>query len=493
MLRSVRIKFIFLSTLFITISVGIPMLYLINQLDRNFDQRSRALIQTSLDMIHYSLYQVMEKGMHADVQEIVDGISLNKSIKYFRLYDSSDKILFSSTKNETGKKFSDFDPNHPKFEEDPKWEITYIKKGRFYTASEPIRNDKFCQSCHGNKKVIAYIDIHTDLTSAESQFSSGLNNILYVGVGIILILIFGLLIIFNNFINKPINKFIFALDEVEQGSLSIQLDESKPDEFGKLNRHFNSMIKNLNSSRNRLEEMHLEQLQHTDKLVSIGELTSETAHEINNYAAIIMSRVDFLLLELQQKENLKYYKEDLIVILDQIKNINLITGNILKHSKRTIQKDQLVDLVKIVENCIALLQPLIKKKQAHIIKHFEANPLVIYGNAMMWQEAFTNLILNSLDFISEKGTIEITTEIVNENDEAEIYFSDNGTGIDPENIDQIFSPFYTTKTNEKGTGLGLYIVKKICDKHDAKIKCSSELNIGTKFSIKFKINRKPNA
>lgn len=487
MFHSVRIKFIVLSTLFISISVGIPLIYLINQMDRNFDQRSKALIQTSLDMIHYSLYQVMTKGMHADVQEIVDGISLNKNIKHFRLYNSTDKVLFSSNKNEIGKKFSDFDSNHPKFEENPNWEIKYIKKGRFYSASEPIKNGELCQRCHGNKKIIAYIDLHADLTSAETQFSSGVNNILYVGVGIIFILIFGLIIIFNNFINKPINKFIIALDEVEKGNMSIQLNEKDLDEFGKLNKHFNSMITNLNSSKNRLEEMHLEQLQRTDKLVTLGELTSETAHEINNHSAIIMSRVDYLTMEMQIDSSLKKYEEDMIVILNQIKNINLITGNILRHSKKTSDKFEEIDLTKTVEGCLTLLKPLLEKKRIKIVKNYQsANPFIL-GNSLQIEQALTNIILNSIDVLENGG--EVTISISDNDNSIELSVTDNGSGIEPELIDQIFSPFFTTKTNEKGTGLGLYIVKKICEKHNAEISCSSVKGKQTTFKITFLTKR----
>lgn len=486
MIHSVRGKFIFFSTLFITLSVGVPLFFLVNQIDKNFEQRSKALLMTTLDMLHYGLYHVMTIGEHKDVQGIVEGITLNRSIKNLRLYDHSGKILYSSNKKEIGTTIKTIDPKHAYFGESEQWNIKFLKKEGQYSASEPLLNKELCQNCHGDKKVIAFIDVDADLTKAELQFSTGVTHIIFLGITVTLLLIAGLYIIFNKFVNKPIKEFAAALDEVERGNLSLKLNDQKSDEFGTLHRDFNSMVKTIRESKTKLEEMHLEQLQRTDKLVTLGELTSETAHEINNFSAIIMSRVDYLSLAIQQDENLKKYAEDLEVILKQITNINHITGNILKHSKQSSNAIEAISLQKVIDECVSLLAPLIRKKDIKVVKKYEVSNPIINGDSLLLEQAFTNLILNSLDFLEKDGELTISIRELTADKFMEVKISDNGCGIEEKYLDQLFSPFFTTKTKERGTGLGLYIVKKICDKHNAVIKCSSVFGRGTIFTIIFK-------
>ena len=74
----------------------------------------------------------------------------------------------------------------------------------------------------------------------------------------------------------------------------------------------------------------------------------------------------------------------------------------------------------------------------------------------------------------------------NEIRKIQLIISDDGKGIDEHNLEKIFTPFFTTKTGNKGTGLGLYIVRNICKNHNAEISCESKINSGTTFIIRFK-------
>ena len=84
-----------------------------------------------------------------------------------------------------------------------------------------------------------------------------------------------------------------------------------------------------------------------------------------------------------------------------------------------------------------------------------------------------------------RGKLNITIKCLS-NSDREVTITDDGPGMDSDVRDQIFSPFFTTKSAEKGTGLGLYIVKNICKNHDAEIECTSEPGKGTIFTIIFK-------
>jgi signal transduction histidine kinase len=247
------------------------------------------------------------------------------------------------------------------------------------------------------------------------------------------------------------------------------------------------MVNKLRESKTRIEELHAEQLQRADRLVTLGELTAEMAHDINNHTAIIMSRADYLNLETTTDKKISDYSEDLNTILYQSNQVSKITGTILRHSKKYPKLNQKIDLVSTVVDCLNILNPLIVKNKIIVTKKIPGNSVIILGDQLDIEQAIMNLLTNAFDAIENDGRIEI---VVDKNSDGKIVLSinDNGSGIEPSVLDQIFQPFFTTKSIERGTGLGLYIVKKICDNHSAEITCKSELGIGTTFTIQFKGN-----
>jgi signal transduction histidine kinase len=108
--------------------------------------------------------------------------------------------------------------------------------------------------------------------------------------------------------------------------------------------------------------------------------------------------------------------------------------------------------------------------------------LEVYGSVVGLNQVMMNLITNSLDAMPHGGRVRLDGG----GDEETVYFSvaDEGTGIPPSVRDRIFDPFFTTKEVGKGTGLGLYIVKKEIDRHGGKVAVRTEANRGTVFEIR---------
>ena len=230
-----------------------------------------------------------------------------------------------------------------------------------YSMTEPIVNEPKCMKCHGNKKIIAYVDIDTYLTRAERNFYTGSVHLLYLAIVIIFLLIIGFYFLFNKFINKPLHEFLKALEEVEKGNLSTRLQVNRHDEFGILDTHFNKMVSNLEKSKTEIENLHYSQLQRADKLVTLGELAAEIAHEINNPIAIILSRVDYLQMLATEEKEIKQYSEDFDTIQSQITKISKITGSILKYSKKCSKDFKLIELTGVMEESLKTLGPLMEK------------------------------------------------------------------------------------------------------------------------------------
>lgn len=485
MFSTIRSKFIITSVLFVILSAGIPIYILLHQFSENFNQRSRIMLNSTTKLLKYELYNAM---MHGDknIQDISTTLGSLDNVLHIRIFNESGVIKYASRTSEIGKNISEIDPTHIVLGNLDKASIRLIGRNDAYSLSEPIINEERCQSCHGvENKPIAFLDLDTHLTKAETVFFTGSYHFLFLGIAVVIILSIGLYLIFTQLIIKPLTGLNKALKTVEEGNFELNLPSNRNDEIGKVYKRFNLMLQKLKTSKEKIEELHFEQLQRADRLTTLGELTSQVAHEVNNHTAVIMSRTDFLEMEISRQPELNSYKEDFKSILDQTNKISSITKNLLRHSKQSPSNKEKIDLRKTIEHSILILQPLLKKKKIVCSFNSELQNAEVIADELQIEQVITNLILNAADAVVEDGKIEVTLTSDNEN-RLLITVKDSGQGIDPEAMDKIFSPFYTSKPHGKGTGLGLYIVQNICKSHGIEITCESDLGSGTTFKLQFK-------
>jgi signal transduction histidine kinase len=444
------------------------------------------MLDTSLDVVRYGLKYAMMTGKQADLQTVINDISQKEGVYNIRIFNGEGVIKFASIPEEINKNIKALAPHHFDFRK-PESNLKVIsdKSGKkIYSNTEPLFNEGLCQSCHKEDGIIAYLDIDTDLTSAETKFYTGSVHMIFLGWAVLLVLLVGLYFIFNRFINAPLQQLMVALNKVEGGDINVSLTVNRDDEIGTVNKHFNAMTYKLRSSKEQIEQLHLEELQRVNRLKILGELTSETAHEVNNHIAIIMSRTDYLNLEFQKYPQLLKYSEDLEVLLDQSSKISEINGNILKYSKKSKIEYDDVNLGDVLKEFTNIYTPLLLKKNIRLITDINIDGATINGNSIQVNQILTNLVTNAADELSDNGEISISLSGNNEN-KVVLEVKDNGPGIGESLLEEIFSPFFTTKTKKNNTGLGLYIVKKICEQHKAVIICESKINSGTSFKITF--------
>ena len=484
MFRTVKSKFIFFTIIFILLSVGIPTFFLIIQFRKNFEQRSEAMLDTTLDVLMAGVEDVMLMSEQKNVDRIVEQVSAIKTVEHLRIFDKNGIILYSSNKSELGKELDKIAPHHIIKDKLNERVISRLKGEGIYSVSLPIMNKAPCQKCHGQDPVIAFVDIDSNLTQAEQNFYTGYFHIVFLAIAIVLILCFGFYYIFNHLINKPLAQFISAMEEVEKGNLDIHLQVTKQDEIGILKTHFNQMVLRLYHSQEKIQQLHNDQLLRADKMVTLGELAAEMAHEVNNPAAIILSRADYLEMEAEKNPNLKKYREDIRVIINHIHKVSKITGNILKYSKKLPKKFNIINLVDVIDESIRVFDTRISNKNITVITSYVDKTVPIFGDAQQLEQVLINLLNNAIDASMDGGEIKISVNYDDRN-RLSLIIQDNGVGIEENIRDKIFSPFFTTKSANKGTGLGLYIVKNICTNHNADITCESKPNQGTRFTIIF--------
>lgn len=284
--------------------------------------------------------------------------------------------------------------------------------------------------------------------------------------------IFTTLLLFKTLI-KPLKLIEVAANTIAKNRFTPLPLPDKKDELHSVLRAFNKMVKEI--------EEQQEQLFQAKKLSSIGTLASGTAHQLNNPLNNISTSCQIALAEL--KEGDCQFIEGLLKNIEQeTQRASVTVRGLLEFSRAQTFSIQPAFLDEVVERAIRLVSSDVPADI--IIKKEIPADLAVKVDVQKLTEALLNLLLNAIQAIPEPpGTISITADMDTENKNAVITVEDTGTGIDENNIQKIFDPFYTTKNVGKGTGLGLAVVYGIIKKHNGTIKVESKLGQGTKFII----------
>ncbi len=212
------------------------------------------------------------------------------------------------------------------------------------------------------------------------------------------------------------------------------------------------------------------------------------SHELQNPLTRISSQLEVSLLK--ERKPIEY-QTTIFSALEDITDLVKLTQNLLKLSRMTADNNELLaESVRLDELLFDTKAFVLKNNPNYKIEIvFDALPeepehLCVVGNSSLLKIAFTNLVQNACKFSSDNQAL---ISLSATDFYKVIHVEDNGIGIEPQEIEYIFQPFYrSSKTSEtKGYGIGLSLVDRIIKMHNGKIKVTSELGVGTKFSIIF--------
>lgn len=226
-----------------------------------------------------------------------------------------------------------------------------------------------------------------------------------------------------------------------------------------------------------------EELVRTEKMAGIGTLAAGIAHELNNPLAGILGTGEIMLSEIDKDTHLKEYAED---IISYSKTASDVIKELAVYTRKEKKEMQSVDIVRILEFSLRLATRGIDSKNIIIKRNYHALP-TIEANESELQQLFLNLIVNAFQAMDGKGTL---TLYCKENKSGFVHVSvkDTGCGIPKVHLNQIFTPFFTTKAPGKGTGLGLSNCYSIVDNMAGRIQVHSEEGKGSEFTTIFPVN-----
>ncbi|MFZ2955506.1 MAG: [Fe-Fe] hydrogenase large subunit C-terminal domain-containing protein [Candidatus Ozemobacteraceae bacterium] len=247
------------------------------------------------------------------------------------------------------------------------------------------------------------------------------------------------------------------------------------------------IIKQLESSVEELRISHddlkkaQDELVHSEKLASLGQLSAGVAHELNNPLGGILLFSNLLLEKLQQQAREEVPEELEVIVKEATRCRNIVRGLLDFARQSKLQKTK-IKLGELLSEITA-----IERRGAPASVHFEqkydpALPSTMLDPVQI-RQAFTNIIHNAVEAMPMGGTLTVRTRHIQASQQAEVVISDSGVGIPEDALPKLFTPFYTTKGIGKGTGLGLAISYGIIKMHRGGITVSSTFGKGTSFVI----------
>lgn len=353
-----------------------------------------------------------------------------------------------------------------------------------------------------NKISEIHISKSETFNSAEKQSISleKTNFLISVGLSVIaIVLAAGLSIILFRSISQPLSKLKEGAEKIGAGNFNYEINLSGYNELTALAQSFNKMAKNLQKSETQIIQM--------DRMASLGQLAGGIAHELNNPLTGVLGQSQIMLEKLSPTDPLR---ETLGKITKAAERCRKITKGLLDFSRQKDYHFELTDIAKIIDASLDICSSDIIASKITVIKNYGKNVPKINVSVAHIQQVFLNIITNAIHTMKNGGILTITTKgvIVNEmkrshnmfadsqqvgsrNDRiefADISFKDTGEGISKENLEKIFTPFFTTKDPGKGTGLGLAISYGIVQRHNGKILVSSEgEKKGATFTVKLPV------
>lgn len=300
----------------------------------------------------------------------------------------------------------------------------------------------------------------------------------------------------NQKIRVPLNRLAGQAKRIGQGDLQVNKVVGN-DELADLAQTMNDMCSSLIIAKEKIKFEYdarlktLDQLRHTERLSTFGLISAGIAHEIGTPLNVVDGRAKMIITE---DLNAEETKECATIIKSQAERMTLIIRQLLDFTRRPEQKISSENIAFLVKQIFQLLHPMASRQRVSFsLNRTEEAEVVLSVDASQIQQVLINVLMNSVQAMPDGGTVSVslTNAMLSSPHVGDqqlrkylkIRIVDEGEGICQEDLEHIFTPFYTTKTIGTGTGLGLSIAHGIVEEHGGWIDVESSVLNGACFSV----------
>jgi two-component system, NtrC family, sensor kinase len=338
-----------------------------------------------------------------------------------------------------------------------------------------------------------YGDVYSITLNSRRQYETSRIIVWMAALAVMAILI-GLAVLFNRWVLYPIRLLQRGVRRVARGSFDYSIELDSGDEMQALAEAFNDMTARLRLTYADLERQVRErsrQLVRSERLAGVGFLAAGVAHEINNPLASIAFCSEALenrlapVLAAGDMADAKVVQNYLRMVQEEAFRCKSITEKLLDFSRCGEIKRERTDLAGLIQGVVEMVRHMGKYRQKKIV-FLPREAVLAHVDAQEIKQVVLNLVVNALDCMAEHGTLKI--DLRHAGGMAEMVFADDGCGMPPEVLENIFEPFFTRRRVGKGTGLGLSITHRIVSQHHGEIHAVSPgEGLGATFSVRLPV------
>jgi signal transduction histidine kinase len=353
--------------------------------------------------------------------------------------------------------------------------ISLVKEGNQSEAAQLLESKKYWDAKQVYRQALVdysqekgyTLDQEIELSTTKiDNYVSKINSllteiqtVLYVGIPVVLIVAVGLSYFVSRSISRPIRTLHDTAESVAKGNYDVKFHAKNNDEIGELGQKFQSMLNSFKSSLEIERNLVITQERlKTEKLTAIGELSARIAHDLRNPLSVIKNVSE--LIRIQYPKDDKRLDDHFTKLENSIQRMSHQIDDVLNFVRSTPLEKKIASLKEIIQKSIDDLDV-----PHGITIELPANDEKVDCDDQKLRTAFSNILLNSIQAISDVG--KLTIKITGYTKHTTIEFSDSGPGIPEDVLPNIFEPLFTTK--QRGTGLGLSSCKNIIEQHGGTI------------------------
>ncbi len=514
--------------------VGVFLIY--GALTRRYERRMteelvKAEAYRASDFIRQSLQSCMMENDRSCVRREISLLGNGSGVDAIRIYNKEGEITFSSLEDEVHSRVDEqAEPCRAcHATEEPLVDVPMEELARISVAKDehghrllrivnPIQNNAGCSGadCHAHaadQSMLGLLEVQLSMAAADDAITAASRRSTAVAAGLIFLATLLTAGILYWAVYLPTRKLRAGTEALAAGNLDVEIDLDRSDELGLLASSFNLMARNLKSADEELrgwsetleervtektaalEEVNRQMIR-MEKSASVGKMAATVAHELNNplsgivtYAKLLARKVARQLPEGPEKDKII---EDLELIRAESMRCGQIVRDLLTYARGGSHEFEQAHLHALVERALKLTAHHMELGRVTVEEKLELADDTVVCDGDQIVQALLALLINAAEAMPEGGQLTVgTREAPDDPTLAELIVSDTGVGMPGDIQERIFDPFFSTKAEAKGVGLGLAVVYGIVKRHGGTISVESTPGSGATFTIE--IPRKPSA